>query len=202
MKNHKTIKGKKKYRRIQKCMAVMCSAKVGSVKHKYKEISVSKRAGRSQLAPEPHVFVSPVKQHSTDPLELQKIVSTSQKTDHYSPGPEHLSVRIADMACLRVASKQKNWDILSMMWLGTFIRPKHRIVMRHKKSYQWYFAVLNFTDSAVLMHHAQYERLVVNGKLYHTWSPTVQKTGPVIAPVYDIDDYMVLFVVTSELVIK
>jgi hypothetical protein len=197
MKNHKTIKGKKKFRRVQKCMAVMCSAKVGSVKHKYKEISVSKRAGRSQLAPEPHVFVPPVKQHSTDPLELQKIVSTSQKTDHYSPGSDNWSVRIADLACLRVASKQKKWDILGMVWLGTFIRPKHRIVMRHKKSSQWYFAVLNFTDSAVLMHPAQYERNSVKGKLYHTWSPAVRKDGPVIAPVYDINDYLV-FVVTSE----
>ena len=95
------------------------------------------------------------------------------------------------MACMRVAKQLKTWEVLDTMWLGTFCRPKHHLVVKQKKSNNWYFAVLNFKDSAVLMHRAKYERLSVNGKTYHTWSPMVPGEGPTIKPVWDYTDYEV-----------
>jgi hypothetical protein len=132
------------------------------------------------------------------------MVSTSQRTDYYSPGPENWSVRYADLACLRVARAKKNFEILKTAWLGTFSRCKHHIVWRQNKENSWYFAVLHFKDSAVLMVPATYERLVVRGRIYHTWtpSPLTGDKGPCLKPVYDYSSYEVVLLPLSKLLSK
>ena len=171
-------------------MAVCLETKVGSTRHNYKEIQVQRRQQQQQF-PTPEVFV-PNKDESS--MEFHKMVSTCSTTDHYSPGAENWSVSTADLACLRVAHTLKDFSILSTVWLGTFARPAHHIVWRHKSAgSSWYFAVLNFKDSAVLMHPATNNKVKVNGKVVHCWEAMVKDEGPTVKPVYDLNHYEAFF---------
>ena len=180
-------------------MSTMTSTCVGSTKHNFYEVPVTNRL-KHQHYPKPEVFV-PKKNGGT--LPFYKMVSTSSTTPHYSPGPENWSVSTADLAVLRVANQQDNFDILTTVWLGTFVRAAHHIVFKHRgANAQWYFAVTHFKDSAVLMWPARYDRVQANGNYYHCWQPLQREEGPVLKPVHDITEYEVFCFVSSEYAIQ
>lgn len=188
MKNSKQLKGKKKYTRVQKCMASALVAKVLSKRHKYRELNVDENATLGKSKPPVDAF-SPHKDMTS--IEFHKLVSTSQATDWYSPGSENWQVRIADMACLRVARARREWSILARVWMGTFCRPRHHIAWKKDRSESWSFPVLNFKDSAVMMVPIVFERVVHMGKSYLTWYPS--GALPSIKPVDDLDCYQAMY---------
>ena len=125
MKNSKQLKGQKQFRRVEKCMAAALQAKVLSKRHRYKELKVDARSTCGKFQPAVDAF-TPHKVNKS--MEFHKLVSTSQATDWYSPGSENWSVRVADLAVLRVARARRDWTMLSRVWLGTFSRPRHHVV--------------------------------------------------------------------------
>jgi hypothetical protein len=184
MKNSKQLKGKKKFRRVQKCMASALTAKVLSQKHKYKELKVDQAKTLGKSRPPDDAFTPNKAKKSMD---FHKLVSTSQTTEHYSPGADNWSVRVADLACLRVCRVRQDFELLSRVWLGTFARHNHHIVWKKDSSESWYFPVTHFKDSAVMMVPAIFETVKYGGKTYLCWYPS--GVLPSLKPVDDLDVY-------------
>ena len=101
-------------------MASALTAKVLSNRHRYRDVKVDQAAALGKSRPPDDAF-TPDKSKTT--MEFHKLVSTSQCTDHYSPGSENWSVRIADLACLRDARARNDFQIISRVWLGSFFAP-------------------------------------------------------------------------------
>ena len=184
MKNSKQLKGKKKFRRVQKCMSSALTAKVLSGKHRYKELKVDQAATFGKSRPPDDAFTPHKGKHS---MEFHKLVSTSQSTEHYSPGAENWCVRFADLACLRVARARHDFQLLSRVWLGTFARHSHHVVWKKANSESWYFPVMHFKDSAVMMAPAHFETVRRFGKTHWCWYPS--GALPSLKPVDNLDDY-------------
>ena len=184
-KNSKQLKGKKNFRRVQKCMASALTDKVLSNRHRYRDVKVDQAATLGKSRPPDDAF-TPDKSKTS--MEFHKLVSTSQCTDHYSPGSENWSVRIADLACLRVARARNDCQIISRVWLGSFARPSHHIIWRKGTSDSWYFPVSHFKDSAVIMVPAIFETVKYGGKTHLCWYPS--GALPSLKPVDDLDVYL------------
>ena len=186
MKNGKAQKGKKKFRRVQKCMATVLSRQLLNKEHKYSEIKIDEVANQKGTQPEPETW------KSTEPsMPFKNMISTSSITGWYSPGAENWSVRAADLAVIRVCKAKDDFSILDHTWMSTFIRPEHQLVVKNVDSAQWHFAMLHFKDSAACFLPATFEKVQRFSNHHWTWKPDGNE--PSFKPVVDLRTLEVFF---------
>lgn len=184
MKNHKKIKSKKKYRRPQKCMAVVLSRKVLSTTHHFKDIEVD-------INPEEQSAGLDVSAFRPDPeessLPFKKLVSASSSTPWPSPGASNFCLSVADLAILAAAKETGQWNALDTAWLGSaLVRPKHRLLLRDAANDgRWVFAVQSWPDSAVLGFPATMH--TVPGSTEHYWDIDLSFAELVLFPLWRLE---------------
>lgn len=178
MKNHRSVKNKKKYRRVEKCMAAAVSRRVLSTVHDYREpaldcapprMSVKLPAATWRAAP------------TASSLPFSHLVSPSASVPWHSPGAANWSLSAADLALLRDTAASSQYDMLGGAWLSAVVKPKHQLLLKFPDGDQWFFAVHGFADSSVLLLPACEGRLPGGGAF---WVPDLQTSEPHLKPLF------------------
>lgn len=92
------------------------------------------------------------RQHS----DMKNIIGFEDKVKWHSPGPHSMPQRFTDLHAMRLVM---HGDLqprdLNNLWLATFFRHKHRLLVRRCVQWQvvggWSFALLDVADSAALL---------------------------------------------------
>jgi hypothetical protein len=146
-KNSKHVKGKKKFRRPEKCMGVILARKVLSKQHRYGELEVDSGISSRAIRLPAAAFQQPVNAGS---MSMGQVVSTASKPSWYSPSAANYNQQQADLEVLRVAASTNSWDKLSTCWLGCFCQRKHKVLIKLHGTSLWFFAAHHWPDSSVL----------------------------------------------------
>ena len=124
-KNHKQVKGKKKYRRPEKCYAVAVGKRVLSEQHRYAEVTADQHGdSRSERLPRTHFYPDAAQQS----LPFHKIASYKQSPDFHSPSAEFWCQRDAGRTKRARKTMEKVGPPPSAAWraaphLSTFSTP-------------------------------------------------------------------------------
>ena len=85
-------------------------------------------------------------------LPFSELVSTSQKTEHWSPGSVSLNVPIADLYMKRDAKElNNNFEGCRHAWLGELLGASHKMLFRYDGFHPdgtWYLGLMHFDASA------------------------------------------------------
>ena len=152
MKNHKVIKGKKKFRRPQKSFAVALESRLEDKVHRFKalEADVGATSQRMQVLKR-ESFTMNAKVAS---LALHAIEGTTSPPKWWSPKPENMTAPAADLAVLRECSKLGAMHAVDTAWLGAFFQSTHMLCVRFKcatfEEEAWYVPLHHFPGSGVL----------------------------------------------------
>lgn len=148
MKNAKLVRGKRRYRRPEKCMASVLARGVLGRVHKYEEVeTTSAREGASERLPR-EAFVPSLAASS---LPFGKIVDVRATPSWPSPGAANIGLKYADLALVQQASAQGDWSLIDRAWQGCIFQPMHKFVFRlSAESPQWYFPAHGWRDSAII----------------------------------------------------
>jgi len=153
-KNHKVIKGKKKFRRPQKNYAVALEAPLLQQVHRYKTIVPDIPVlGRKTGALNADTFNA---QQSKSSMPLGKIEGTTSPAPWWSPKPENYTVPVADLFMLRQCAAAGDMGLLGDAWVGALLDCSHKLAIKfesesctHPGSH-WYVPLHHFPGSAVL----------------------------------------------------
>ena len=156
MKNSKQIKGKKKFRRPAKCMASVLARSVLSKVHSFDEVEVDCQPEQLTTVLPPNTF-GPVWKDA--PLPFKHIASNSQAAHWYSPGPGNWCTHYADMDVPNhCKGPPARYQEVGHLWLGEFVQPTHKLLIKHKHNNKLLFPVHVFKDSVVMCLPALLER--------------------------------------------
>lgn len=147
-KNSAVVKGKRRFRRIEKVMGVPIARKVLSSVHNFQELQVDQCAPCATAKLGPECF-----RPSDDSalMPLAPIAGTSQAPSWYAPQARTWSQPAADLHMLSEARRTNCWEALGRTFLGCVFESRHKFVFTTVGSNgQWFFPVHHFPDSVVL----------------------------------------------------
>jgi hypothetical protein len=171
MKNHKSVKGKKKYRRVEKCMSTVLARSVLSKVHRFDDIQVDCAPETLSAKLSPTAFKP---DFGTASLPFWKIVGSNSSPTWFSPAATNYSIANADLALVRLGKATGNFSCINTAWLGTVVRVKHHLLIRDTANGgAWCFAVHHWADSCVLLFPAKSG--VFPGSEVQYWEPDLEK---------------------------
>lgn len=145
-KNHKHIKGQKKWKRPEKTMGAVLAREVLGRVHDYRppplDIPLNARSQRLSKS----TFVVDPYQAS---MNLSGINGTQSNTSWYSPAGDQWCQRDGDLAALQECCLQNSWARLGFLWFGQLCKRSHKLLLR-KQDGSWYFAKCCWVDSVVI----------------------------------------------------
>lgn len=184
MKNSRLQRGKRRFRRPERCMASVLARSVLSRVHAFEDVqasasseSATERLSRRCFVPDPEA----------SSLPLGKIVDNRPTTTWVSPNASNICLKDADLELVRYAKNAQDWTIIDRAWQGILLQAKHRIVFRRAgEPEQWFFAGHAWRDSAVVAFPAVSMQLEGSNETYYERGTALQ--NPVFFVVADIAD--------------
>jgi hypothetical protein len=185
-KNAAAVKGKRRYRRPEKCMGAVLIRKAVSTTHKYITPDCN-AALPSKCLQLPEAAFVPDRKKST--CKFADVASTSSVTPWHSPGaPEHCQ-NVADLVMIRLAAALNDFTIMDTAWLGRLFKQEHHIVFREKAGpISWHFGLHHWTDSAVVAWPA-YEVITFCGDAKIYVLPDLKVREPTYLTTYALEAY-------------
>ena len=165
-KNAKVIKGKKKYRRVEKTMAAVLAKKVLSSIHRFKDVPTDMHLEQqSDRLPKDAFYADPLQAS----FPLHKICSGQSTPDFHSPSAALWCQRDADLVVVRKARLENAWPKMDMLWLGQLCRGSHKLLLLRPDG-QWFFPKYVWPDSAIVAVKATKSKLP--GTDIDYWEPS------------------------------
>lgn len=147
-KNGGLVKGKRRYMRPEKAMALPIARQVLNKVHRYEPFAVDEAVEDVSSRLPRDAFEAP---NTGGSMNFTPIASCSSAPSWYSPKANNWSQSSADLALLATAHRQDSWLELSKAWLGALLKSSHRLLFRFASNPgEWYFALSHFPDSAVV----------------------------------------------------
>ena len=187
MKNHRLVKGKKRYRRPQKCMGACLARNVLSKVHRFKEIEVSAASSKKRKLLPKDAYQAPCRRAS---MPFGKITSTKQAPDFYSPGAVNICQKYADLPLALEMKKQNKVQLPDSAWLGAIFNCRFKLIFRLPGDSQWYYGGHHFAESSCIVVPAVIGKLPGAELVY--FQPDVRHiattTSPTVLPITSIKD--------------
>ena len=146
-KNSKLLKGKRRFRRPEKAMAMPLAKRVLSKVMRYDELEVDGLLPNRCVRLAGDAFQG---KDSEGTLPFKDIVSTKTTPSFYSPGAINWSQPAADLPLIQYANDSHQFKKLRNAWLSVFCQSKHRIVLV-KDGVTVGFAVAHWPDRSGLV---------------------------------------------------
>lgn len=181
-KNCKLIKGKRRFMTPHKAMAAVLGKGVADKVHQYTPVPKScSRSSRDLQIPK-EAFLT---KESACSMPFKGITGTAQKTAWYSPKADRHAVSAADLQVAKdvCADGELSLGMLRTLYLGAAMKAEHCIIVRHKGTAQWYFALAHCPGSAAILWPA-IQGITPAGETEH-WVPSDSAVEPAIMPVSD-----------------
>ena len=151
MKNDKTRRGQKRFRRPSTSMAAGLHSRTIDGTHNFDVVPLDSCLPRKAIVLSRQVFEpSP----GSQTMDFSSVVSTVSKTDYFSPSAANVGLPVADMAMLHHARKAGLSRHLGVAWSGFFCDWSHslcfRVVEDGVQTLGWHLGLSHFDGSACI----------------------------------------------------
>ena len=122
MKNKKLLKKATRVRRPQRAMGLALQSKLFHKCHRWTPLPVECPTGPKMQFLTKQSFHPSRKKRS---MNFASVVSTSQSTSWYSRKAENMTANCGDLACLKLAKRWGNLNLVSCAWMGCISNVDH-----------------------------------------------------------------------------
>eukprot|EP00969_Alexandrium_andersonii_P288201 12741060-Alexandrium_andersonii.AAC.1 len=127
-KNSHMVKGKKQYRRPEKCYSIMLGRKVADKIHKYSPVDIDVALDSRSVQIHRDVFYPDEVACS---LPVKDLVSTKQQPPWHTTTAADMGRVFADLQVLRDIANGALADSLEALWLSRLCSSRHKLLLKH-----------------------------------------------------------------------
>lgn len=146
-KNHKILRGSRRFRKAERAFGVGVSSKVVSQVHHYEAVPVDMALPARAVRLPPEAFAAAP---ALAKMNFKQVSGTKPKPEWFSPGAPNWCHPDADLHLMSHAHRCNDWTMLSTAWVGALCDSEHKLLVRPSGAIDCFMVLHHWPDSPVL----------------------------------------------------